>query len=114
MESTRRFGEPGFVWLENLDIIYNPCCLSGDTAITCENENISIKNIVEKFSHDKNIKVLSFNEETGQQDFKKVISAALTRKNAEVVKVFFRIKDNEDFEFSITCTPDHKFFVNGE
>jgi hypothetical protein len=114
MESTRRFGEPGFVWLENLDIIYNPCCLSGDTAVTCENENIYIKDIVERFSYDKNIKVLTLNEKNGKQEFKKVVAAALTRKNAEVVKVFFRIKDHEDFEFFVTCTPDHKFFVNGE
>jgi len=40
MESTRKFGEPGFVWLENLDIIYNPCCeigmipaLNGETGV---------------------------------------------------------------------------------
>jgi ribonucleoside-diphosphate reductase alpha chain len=25
MKSTKEFGEPGFIWLDNLDIIFNPC-----------------------------------------------------------------------------------------
>ncbi len=29
MESTRQFGEPGFIWLDNLDIVYNPCAEIG-------------------------------------------------------------------------------------
>lgn len=26
IESTKQFGEPGFIWVEDLEIIYNPCC----------------------------------------------------------------------------------------
>lgn len=25
MKSTREFGEPGFIWLDNLDVVFNPC-----------------------------------------------------------------------------------------
>lgn len=27
MKSTKEFGEPGFIWVDNLDILFNPCCL---------------------------------------------------------------------------------------
>lgn len=51
MDSTRKFGEPGFIWLENLDIIYNPCCeigmiptLDGETGVqTCNLTEINGK-----------------------------------------------------------------------
>lgn len=26
MESTKQFGEPGFIWVDDLSIVYNPCC----------------------------------------------------------------------------------------
>jgi ribonucleoside-diphosphate reductase alpha chain len=29
LQSTREFGEPAFVWLDDLDIIFNPCCEIG-------------------------------------------------------------------------------------
>jgi len=29
MESTRQFGEPGFIWLHDTDIVYNPCAEIG-------------------------------------------------------------------------------------
>lgn len=29
MKSTKEFGEPGFIWVDDLDIIFNPCCEIG-------------------------------------------------------------------------------------
>jgi len=31
MESVKNFGEPGFVWADSTEIVYNPCCVPGDT-----------------------------------------------------------------------------------
>ncbi len=31
MESVKEFGEPGFVWTDDLEATFNPCCVTGDT-----------------------------------------------------------------------------------
>lgn len=32
-KSTKEFGEPGFIWSDDEDVLYNPCCVAGDTLI---------------------------------------------------------------------------------
>lgn len=39
MKSTKEFGEPGFIWLDDLDIVYNPCCEIGMIPKTVDGES---------------------------------------------------------------------------
>ena len=34
IKSTREFGEPGFIWVDNQDVIYNPCCEIAQLPVT--------------------------------------------------------------------------------
>ena len=33
MESVKDYGEPGFIWVDDLDALFNPCCVTGDTLV---------------------------------------------------------------------------------
>lgn len=33
MEKTRTWGEPGFIWVDNKEIVFNPCCIGQDSLI---------------------------------------------------------------------------------
>lgn len=111
MESTRRFGEPGFVWLENLEIIYNPCCLSGDSEITTNKGVIKLSYLVENIKAGGIYSALSKNIDTGELSFQPIINAELTRKLADVIHLKFTNGDQEKW---VTATPDHKIYVDFE
>ena len=34
MESAKQFGEPGFIWVDNLEIVYNPCLTENTNVLT--------------------------------------------------------------------------------
>jgi hypothetical protein len=111
MESTRRFGEPGFVWLENLDIIYNPCCLSGASEILTNKGVVKLSELVDNIKYGRDYSVLSKNIATGELSFQPIINAKLTRKSAEVTHLKFVNGDQEKF---ITATSDHKIYIDSK
>lgn len=47
IESTRQFGEPGFVWADSLEYLVNPC-VSKDTIITTNNGLDIVSNLINK------------------------------------------------------------------
>jgi ribonucleotide reductase class II len=48
MKSVKEFGEPGFVWSESTEILYNPCCITGDNWIMTSNGSKQVKDLVGK------------------------------------------------------------------
>lgn len=40
MQSTKEFGEPGFIWVDDLETIYNPCCVPGYVTVECKGKGI--------------------------------------------------------------------------
>jgi hypothetical protein len=83
-------GEPGFYFSNDKDWGTNPCCLDGDVSKVNEGEEIN---------------VLSYDEETGGLEYMLVEAGAMTRADADVIKI-----ETEDGQV-ITLTPDHRVFT---
>ena len=79
-------------------------CVSGDTWITVELSDGSVEDIQIKNAN-TDMKVFSRNIKTGKNEFKRIKAAAMTRKNAALMKI-----TDEDGN-SIICTPDHKIYT---
>lgn len=113
-------GEPGIFWTNDYDIGTNPC-VTGDTLVTVmdhgaiENgEMIShgvayqmpMKMLVESYETSSlPPMIVSYNLETGSLEIDSMNAAAMTRKNADVIKLTM-----DDGSF-IKVTPDHKIFT---
>ena len=87
-------------------VIYqsNLCCVSGETYVTVEMTDGSIQDIMIKDAT-IDMKVLSRNNNTGKDEFRQVKAAAMTRKNASLMKI------TDDNGNSIVCTPDHRIYT---
>jgi len=85
-------------------------CLAGDSNITTLVGdlvfNMSLEKVVFSFKNGEAISVASFNTETGKQEFKPVINAALMNPKSKVLK----ITDSESGKY-IVCTPDHMVYT---
>lgn len=120
MKSVKDYGEPGFVFSDNKEFIYNPCH-TGDTLITVKDHDttvngkenssgvvyqIPLKQLVKlKQSSDLCPMVLSYNTTTNLLEFSDISNGALTRENAKVLKLTFSNGK------TVKCTPDHKIYT---
>jgi intein/homing endonuclease len=105
MESVKQFGEPGFVWSEHEDILYNPC-LTEDSVIETNKGKFSIKNLMEMTKDEiDTVKVLTLNEKTSKLEYNKIKTVFKTAENQKIFKVSF---DDNSF---VKSTPDHKFYT---
>ena len=98
-------GEPGFYFSNDKDWGTNPCCLDGDTLVSTDAGLITIRDLVSMVSEGKEINVLSYDEETGGLEYMLVEAGAMTRADADVIKI-----ETEDGQV-ITLTPDHRVFT---
>ena len=85
------YGEP--VWCEGTGMRNTHLCVEGSTKILTKKGNIPIKDLV-----DKEVEVWNGIEWSIVKPFK-------TRENTELLKV------DLDGEYSLTCTPDHKWLI---
>ena len=122
MESVKHSGEPGFVWTDDLEILFNPC-VSGDTLIHLRDHNVvsngkcvakgleytmPIKLFYDTYGNCKNSivpLVKSKNLITGTDEYKQVKWSDLTKRNAELLKI------TAPSGKSIKVTPDHKVYT---
>jgi hypothetical protein len=90
------------------DSTYNPECLALDTKIPLlDGRTLELAELIKEHQEGKINWVYSCDPVTGAVVPGEIAWAGVTRKSAEVLKVTF---DNGE---SITCTPDHKFPVQG-
>lgn len=82
----------------------NPC-LVGDTKIETIDGKKELLEIVKDFESGKTTEVLTYNLEKKVIENEKVIDAALTRKNANIIKI-----ELDDGSF-LELTPDHKIYT---
>lgn len=91
------------IWSSNL-------CLSGDTIITVrvgdEGKVLTLKELDELFVENKDVKVLSYDINSGKIEYKPVLASAKTGIDRKVMK----ITDNNTGKF-IICTPEHKVYT---
>ena len=89
-------------------------CVAGDTKVTVQYEenNTLVSNVIdiemlqEVIDSYKNVKVLSYNIQSGVREYKDVIAFAQTHKQANVVEIEDTISGKK-----ITCTPDHEVYT---
>lgn len=102
MKSTKEFGEPGFIWMDDLDIGYNPC-VTGDTVVKLpDDKNITMKELVAKLQDGEQVPVVSFNTETGEKEIDLAKFGVKTRESANVIKIV--LEDDR----VLKLTPNHK------
>lgn len=102
MKSTKEFGEPGFIWMDDLDIGYNPC-VTGDTVVKLpDDKSITMKELVAKLQEGEQIPVISFNTETGEEEIDLAKFGVKTRESANVIKIV--LEDDR----VLKLTPNHK------
>ena len=108
MKSTREFGEPGFVWVDDLSIVYNPC-FHGDTRLLTKDGWIAIKDLYEE--NKENVVFVDKRAGKGdnldlQSDEKSELMNAtkveITQRNARVYNV------ETEHGFSLKITDNHE------
>lgn len=82
-------------------------CFTGDVQIRLlSGKVVTFKQLYDRWSHDQTpIPVMSFNRKTQKLQPSVISHVQLTMRTRNLVKVFFG-------DHSVTCTPDHPFFVN--
>ena len=109
-ESNRRMPQ----WLKDkgLKIHQSNLCITGDAIINVHNVDtgdtllVNIKKYVEELHYNGNWEVWSYNIDTNTFEWKKIINAALTNPNAELLEI-----EDEDTGKIIRCTPEHKIYT---
>ncbi len=111
MESVKHSGEPGFIFVDDLDFTLNPC-VTGDTLVSVKEKDedevkqITIKEIVDRYEDgDEMPLAMSFNKKTKEIEFGEISNAWLSKENAEVFEI-----ETEDGQI-LKCTPDHKIWT---
>jgi len=95
---------PDSVYPEFKGITTNPCVV-GDTIVKTDKGDIKISEIVNKFNNGKEFKILSYNEENGNLEFKPLFNAQKTKENTTILEI-----ESECGE-KIRLTPNHKVYT---
>lgn len=103
--STGRLSQEPSV-LSILDNFYLPQCLTLYTKIELlDGRSLTLEKIIDEYNEGKEHKVYSVDQKTGERIEGEVEWAGITRKDAELIRVWL---ENDEY---IDITPDHKFCV---
>lgn len=95
-------------WIKRTD---EERCLIGDTKIITDNGILRIADIVNK---ELDVKVKSYNEVTGEIEYKDIKSYQKYDCDNDLIEIEYPYRGKSFRKNRIVCTPDHKFFVDGE
>lgn len=109
--------EPGIYFIDNANrynnlryyqkiTVTNPC-LTGDTLVTTDRGMVRLDEIVERFKRGEDVRVLTYNVETGEGEWEYLVNALKTREDANIIKITF-----DDGEV-LRLTPDHLVYTEG-
>lgn len=96
------------VWIKKTD---EDRCLIGDTKIATDHGALRIADIVNK---KLDVKVKSYNIDTGEIEYKSINSYQKYANNEELVEIEYPNCGNTFRKNRIICTLDHKFFTNNQ
>ena len=82
----------------------NPC-VTGDTVVVTDRGPMIIMDVISLIVSGEQVSVLSYDVENGVAEFQAIEAGALTRKNADVIKL--ELENGEE----IKLTPDHKVYT---
>lgn len=95
-------------WIKKTD---EDRCLIGDTKIATDHGTLRIADIVNK---KLDVKVKSYNIDTGEIEYKSINSYQKYANNEELVEIEYPNCGNTFRKNRIVCTLDHKFFTNNQ
>jgi len=120
MKSVKEFGEPGFVWTDDLEILFNPC-VAGDTLVTVKDHGTTEEGELASIGVEYQIPVSmlvqlhkdgemlpmakSYNKKKRVFEWGQISNAWLTHENHETIEI--ELTSGE----TLTCTPDHKIWT---
>ncbi len=120
MKSVKEFGEPGFVWTDDLEILFNPC-VAGDTLVTVKDHGTTEEGELASIGVEYQIPVSmlvqlhkdgemlpmakSYNKEKRVFEWGQISNAWLTHKDHETIEI--ELETGE----TLTCTHDHKIWT---
>jgi DNA polymerase III alpha subunit len=87
-------------------LMVSSACLTGNVELITNQGLECLLSVVQRFEKGEEVFVLSYDEKTSQKAFKKVSWAAMTRKDAKLLRI--KTKDGK----CVTLTPDHKVFTD--
>lgn len=99
-ESIKEFGEPGLVFLSHKDVVYNPCCFTGDMRLLTGSGYMKFSDLVSS-THKKDDYYLTLINKDGERKRGRVWSVGYKH----VIRLTF------DNGRKIECTPDHRFML---
>ena len=99
-ESIKEFGEPGLVFLSHKDVVYNPCCFTGDMRLLTGSGHMKFSDLV-SFTHKKDDYCLTLINKDGERKRGRVWSVGYKH----VIRLTF------DNGRKVECTPDHRFML---
>lgn len=99
-ESIKEFGEPGLVFLSHKDVVYNPCCFTGDMRLLTGSGYMKFSDLV-SLTHKKDGYYLTLINKDGERKRGRVWSVGYKH----VISLTF------DNGRKVECTPDHRFML---
>jgi ribonucleotide reductase alpha subunit len=96
---------------KRMEVSTSNICVTGDSIITILLPNdiikeIEIQDLEYYLTNFEEVKVLSYNETTQQQEYQKITNFGLTNESADVLEI-----EDEETGNIIRCTPDHKIMT---
>ncbi len=82
-------------------------CLVGDTPVTTIKGRVPIEDI---YGHESEYQILSYNAKEKQLEYRPIIASRKIEQQDTVI-VFFTKNKGNGYDWSIECTPEHRFFV---
>lgn len=99
-ESIKEFGEPGLVFLSHKDVVYNPCCFTGDTMLLTSEGYRKFCEVASWSVRKDEYPLLLINK-----DGEKKQGRVWSNGYKHVIRLTF------DSGRRIECTPDHRFML---
>lgn len=99
-ESIKEFGEPGLVFLSHKDVVYNPCCFTGDMRLLTGSGYMKFSDLV-SLTHKKDDYYLTLINKDGERKRGRVWSVGYKH----VISLTF------DNGRKVECTTDHRFML---
>lgn len=99
-ESIKEFGEPGLVFLSHKDVVYNPCCFTGDTMLLTSEGYRKFREVASWSFRKDEYPLLLINK-----DGEKKLGRVWSNGYKHVIRLTF------DSGRRIECTPDHRFML---